>query len=225
MDLQFIPVDNYIEELEAWMGLERDVFVLTENFSDFELNSTSVMMNLQIILPMILILIALPLLFLVLFGVCFRIPKCRSRLMRVADCIFLNTYIRFMLESYLEISIVCFLHLRRPKIDSGSARFNSLLALTLSSVLIMLLVGSIGLLHCRGPLKKEPPSRRYSELVSGLKTHRRMSLLSPTFFMARRLLYAYILVNWVDLSVALVLGALILFSGLQVAYLAHNRPN
>ena len=71
MDLQFIPVDKYIEELEAWMGLERDVFVLTENFSDFELNSTSVMMNLQIILPMILILIALPLLFLVLFGSAF----------------------------------------------------------------------------------------------------------------------------------------------------------
>ena len=72
--------------------------------------------------------------------------------MRVADCIFLNTYIRFMLESYLEISIVCFLHLRRLKIDSGSAKFNSMLALVLSSVLIMLLVGSIGLLHCRGDI-------------------------------------------------------------------------
>ena len=52
-----------------------------------------------------------------------------------------------------------------------------------------------------------------------------MSLLSPTIFMTRRLAYAYILVNWVNESIILVLGAVLLQTGLQLAYQAHCRPN
>ena len=172
-----------------------------------------------------LILTLIPIVFFILYYMSRKNESCKARLIRASKGIFFNTYIRFLLEGFIEISLACFIRLQMLSFGSGSEAFNSLFAAVIFSVLIVSILGSIGLLHCRGPLKKEPPSHRYSELTSGLRRHYRVILLSPTFFMARRLTYAYILVNWVNGSIALVLGPLILLSGLQVVYLAHCRPN
>ena len=161
-----------------------------------------------------LILMLIPVIFFILYYVTRKNESCKAWLIRATDGIFFNTYIRFLLEGFIEISLACFIRLQMLNFGSGSEAFNSLFAVVLFLVLIVSILGPVGLLHCRGPLKNGPSSHRYSELTSGLRRHYRMILLSPTFFMARRLTYAYILVNWVNDSIALVLAPLILLSGL-----------
>ena len=98
-DFQFIPVESFIKSLENGMGIQSEEYVFSENFKDFEYNSTSVMINLQLIFVFMLVLLLLPFVILILYGVFFWSAKCKTWLTRVANGIFYNTYIRFLLES------------------------------------------------------------------------------------------------------------------------------
>ena len=62
--------------------------------------------------------------------------------------------------------------------------------------------------------------QRYSELTLDLKTHNRWSLLQPTLFMLRRLVYAGVIVFWFGETIKQVLAVLIL-NAILTAYIAH----
>ena len=116
-----------------------------------------------------------------------------------------------MLESYLEFSLACFLRFRQFSFYSSSETFNSIFALLVFTTLMLLLIGSIPILHCR-PLSKDHnvARSRYSELTLDLKTHKRLSLLQPTLFMLRRLIYTAVIVFWFGDTIKQVLAVLVL---------------
>ena len=186
--------------MESSIGLENDGVIISENFKDFELDSTSVIRNLQVVFVFLMVLMMIPVILIMLFGIFHCSTRCKKWLHKAAQSLFWNTYIRFWLESYLEFSIASLIRLRKFNFESWNDIFNSVFATTLLITLVFLLVGSVPLLHCK-PLRKEPASPRYSELTLGLRTHKRCILFSPTFFMMRRLFYAYILVNWSERSI------------------------
>ena len=132
-----------------------------------------------------------------LYSLCYKNAKCQRWINLTCNSLFWNTYIRFWLESYLEFSIACLLRFRRFSFASASESFNSLFAAVIATTLVLLLIGSIIMLQCKSAdSSRNIANSRYSELTLGLKTHERASMLSPTIFMALRLIYAYILVQW-----------------------------
>ena len=192
-DFDYLPVEDLIEEMEDSVGIEKDAVVLSENFRDFELDSSDMIRNLQVVFLFMLLLVFMPIAFLLLFTIFKKNSKCKVWLSKMGRALFWNTYIRFWLESYLQLSIASFLRFRQFSFGSASDNFNSGFALTIFLTLVLLLTASMPILQC-----KPSGSARYSELALGLNTGRRQSMLSPTLFMARRIIYAYILVNWSD---------------------------
>ena len=168
-DFSIFPVEDIVDELESTIGIVNDGFILTENFKEFELDSTDLSRNLQIIILVIIGLLILPIVSLLLWCLLSWSTRCKRWLTKAGRVIFWNTYIRFGLESYLELAIVSFLRLKKLSFGSASAIFNSCLSLVLLITLGFLLPGSIPVLHCKNmkeaTLKK---SRKFSALTMGL---------------------------------------------------------
>ena len=47
--LEVLQVDDVVETIKSGLGLDKDNFVLSANFEEFELDSTDVLKNLQMI--------------------------------------------------------------------------------------------------------------------------------------------------------------------------------
>ena len=123
--------------------------MINDNFKDFELDSTDVIRNLQIVFLFFFILLVLPIVMLLLFSLFSWNAKCKKWLTLAAKSIFWNTYVRFWLESYLEFSIAIFIRFRKFTFGSASEIFNSVFATFIAVTLIMLMIGSVVVLQCR----------------------------------------------------------------------------
>lgn len=167
-EFQLIPVEETIERMEQGLGIQNDGLAISQNFIDFELDSTDVIRNLQIVFLFMVALIALPLVLLLLFNLFNWSARCKMWLNRIAKAVFWNTYIRFALESYLEFCIASLLRLRQLNFHSSSEVFNSLLALLIFLSLVAFLVGSVLILHWKSA-KSYFDGNKFSELSLGLR--------------------------------------------------------
>ena len=127
---------------ENEMGIDNDDSVHSDNFEDFGYESSDVILNLQIMFIFILILVALPIMILLL-RICFKKKrKCIRCLDWIGKQLFWATYIRFILESYLEIALAGILRLKFFSFDTGSDSFHSSVAIVFLFLVAMFLIGS-----------------------------------------------------------------------------------
>ena len=107
-----LPLEEEIELIKNSVGLEKDDFLLTQNFAEFDLDSSDVISNLQIFSIVIAILIALPIILLFYAAILFWSNCAIKVLKKISSALFFNIYIRFILEAYLEISVTCLIRFR-----------------------------------------------------------------------------------------------------------------
>ena len=113
-----------------------------------------------------------------------------------------NTYIRFGLEAYLELSICAFIRFVGPfSLDNGSEQFFFISSIFITvSIFAMLLIGIlVPQLHFK-KLRTKEFQERFGDLTLGLNLKSRTALLFPAIFMLRRVLYAGIMVCLIQRS-------------------------
>ena len=199
--LEVLQVDDVVEAIKSGLGLNKDNFVLSANFEEFELDSTDVLKNLQMISLAILALLALPLLLLLTCACLYKSSRGRRVIKSISDVLFFGVYIRFVLEAFLELSIVSFMRFRNFKFDTSSDSFNSTLSMMLMALLSFFLLASFITLGFKVRIVASSAfQRRMGELTLGLSLKTPKALLYPSFFMLRRLLYAVVLVYWLQWS-------------------------
>ena len=149
----------------------------------------------------IIALLALPLLLLLFWTCLYKSSRGRQVIKRISDALFFGVYIRFILEAFLELSIVSFMRFRNFRFDTSSDSFNSTLSMMLMALLSFSLLASFITLGFKMRIVGSSAfQRRMGELTLGLSLKSPKALLYPSFFMLRRLLYAVILVYWLQWS-------------------------
>ena len=136
------PVESIIEGAEEKLGIENDGFILSDNFAAFDLDSTDLIRNLQILFLFMLLLLGLPVLLLVIQTLLCWSEQATKCIDAVRNKIYWSIYIRFLLESFLELSIVSLLRMKNLVFDSSSAIFQSVMSLTLLTILAVFMIGS-----------------------------------------------------------------------------------
>ena len=193
--LEVLQVDDVVEAIKSGLGLDKDNFVLSANFEEFELDSTDVLKNLQMISLAILALLVLPLLLLLTCACLYKSSRGMRVIKRISDVLFFGVYIRCTLEAFLELSIVSFMRFRNFKFDTSNDSFNSTLSLLLMTLLSFFLLATFVTLGFKMRIVGSSAfQKRMGELTLGLRLKNSRALLYPTFFMLRRLLYAAVLV-------------------------------
>ena len=94
-----------IDALEEKVGIDNDGFMLTQSFVDFQFDSSGPIRNLQIMFLAMIVLIAIPICMLILKMLFFWCKKVQYRINQVNSAMFFNVYIRFGLETYLELCL------------------------------------------------------------------------------------------------------------------------
>ena len=142
--INIIPVDRLISSFELDMGIESNEFILTESLADFGYDSSDMIKNLQVMFLTILVLVGIPV-FLLLASLCFRWSQTAKQCLKLTvRKLFWNTYIRFLLEAYLALSICSLLRLKQFNFDSSSDSFLSLFAcFTIALLIIFLLLSTM----------------------------------------------------------------------------------
>ena len=193
--LEVLQVDDVVEAIKSGLGLDKDNYVLSANFEEFELDSTDVLTNLQMISLVILALLVLPLLILLALACLYKSSRGFRVIKRISDALFFSVYIRFVLEAFLELSIVSLMRFRNFQFDTSSDAFNSTLSMLLITLLSVFLFATFITLWCkRRMVGSSAFQRRMGELTLGLRLKNSKALLYPSLFMLRRLLYAVVLV-------------------------------
>ena len=143
----------------------------------------------------IIALLALPILFLLFWSCLYKSSRGQQVIKRISDALFFGVYIRFILEAFLELSIVSFMRFRNFKFDTSSDYFNSTLSMMLMTLLSFFLFASFITLGFKVHIVGSSAfQRRMGELTLGLRLKDPKALLYPSFFMLRRLLFAAVLV-------------------------------
>ena len=193
--LEVLPVDDEVEAIQSGLGLDKDNYVLSANFEEFELDSTDVLKNLQMFSLVILALLVLPLLLLLAWACLYKSSRGMRVIKRISDALFFSVYIRFVLEAFLELSIVSLMRFRNFQFDTSSGAFNSTLSMVLMALLSVFLLATFMTLGFKGHIVGSSEfQRRMGELTLGLRLKNSKALLYPSLFMLRRLLYAVVLV-------------------------------
>ena len=144
-----LPTEALIQKSEEDIGITFEEYTLTDNFVDYGFDSTDPIRNLQVMFLFMLFLLFYPVFTLglkLLFFWSSRCMRCRKNIDRK---MYFNTYIRFTLEAYLELSITSLIRVRAFKFDDPSERFHSSF-----SVIIMIILASVLLLAAILPQKK-----------------------------------------------------------------------
>ena len=139
---EVFPVGDKVEAIKSGLGLGKDNYVLSANFAEFELDSTDVLTNLQMFSLVILALLVLPLLLLLALACLYKSSRGMRVIKRISDALFFSVYIRFVLEAFLDLSIVSLMRFRNFQFDTSSDAFNSTLSMVLMALLSIFLLAT-----------------------------------------------------------------------------------
>lgn len=119
-----IPVDQVIREVEDSANiLSSKKLEKSDSFDAFGYDSSDPVALMQIMFLFLVFLLLWPILTVFLRGIFFCCPKCWKFLEFLDRKIFWNTYIRFILETYLEIMISCCLRFDNINFDDATEIF------------------------------------------------------------------------------------------------------
>jgi len=140
-----LPTEQVIESAENDIGLEHSSVQLTDNFEDFGFDSSDPIRNLQMMFIVLVVLVLFPPFSLALKGLCFCSQRCKRCVKKMDDKFYWNTYIRFGLEAYLELSICAFIRFVGAfSMENSSEIFYSLASVFLLGMILAFL--TIGVL-------------------------------------------------------------------------------
>ena len=112
-----------------------------------------------------------------------------------------NTYIRFVLEAYLELQICSMLRFMNFSFEKGDQIFFSVFViLILMATWGLMVFAAVFAMRKLTKLQEPDFKKKFGDLYLGLKTNSRVALFSPVLFMLRRIAYAAILVFWFERS-------------------------
>ena len=222
--LDLLPTEEFLEDVQEFAGLINDDYELTDDFVTFGFDSTGPIRNMQVMFIGLVSLVLIPLLLLAIKLIFLWSSCCTRFIDRLLKRLFFNSYIRFWLEAYLELSLSSFIRFKSFNFDNGSEIFHSIFSSVLLLLLLASLTFSLIFLQVRYPtLAYEKTKEKFGDLYLGLKTSSRCSLLTPFLFMLRRTLYAAILVYWVERPYFQI-QFMILHSSLVMIYVGYFRP-
>ena len=110
--------------------------MLTDTFADFGFDSTDPLKNLQVMFIFLSLLLLYPMFSLTLSGCFFWSDRCKRCIVRMNQRFYWNTYIRFFLEAYLELSIATLIRFKKFEMGSGTAIFYSVASIAIASLLL-----------------------------------------------------------------------------------------
>ena len=135
-----LPTEDFISDAEDSFGIEYKEYTLTDTFADYGFDSSDPIRNLQVVFIFICFLVLYPLLSLAIRGLCFWSDRCTRCRKWTDQRMFFNTYIRFFLETFLELSISVLLSLKAFDFETGSTKFNSFTAALLATFLLLFIL-------------------------------------------------------------------------------------
>ena len=86
--------------------------MMSDSFADYGFDSTDPIRNLQVMFLFLVFLMLYPVLSIGLRGLCFCSERCKRCIERMNKAMYWNTYIRFCLETYLELQISALLRFK-----------------------------------------------------------------------------------------------------------------
>lgn len=176
-----VPLEKAMADVEVEIGIQNDSYVHSDNFEDFGYESSDVILNLQIMFLFILLLIVLPFVLVLLQLICKRSKKCNKCLDWFSQRLFWSTYIRFILESYLELALASILRLKNFSFETGSEAFHSIVAVVFSTLVAVFLVGSTMCLQKNQNRQGNKEFKdKYGELTLGLKSNSKINFSLAT---------------------------------------------
>ena len=106
-------INEVVDYIEDETELRDDTeYIISDSFEDFGFSSTDMGQNLEIIFLVLALLLLVPFCLLILYLLCGWCRECKRCLSAMAGAMFMNFYIRFILESYLELCLSSMLRLQ-----------------------------------------------------------------------------------------------------------------
>ena len=118
----------------------------------------------------LIVLVALPFCFLILYVLLVWFRVFRRCLSALSKHFFMNTYIRFFLESYLALCLASFLRMKEMESDQAYERFHSYFSIVIDALLFLFpTITCIYLLCRREKLGSQKFKNRFGELTRDLR--------------------------------------------------------
>ena len=120
-----------------------DSNMVGENFHNFDYESTDPIQNLDILFIVFSILLITP----IIFKLIELLARCSDSATRIihrfkTTVLYWNTYIRFLLEAFLELSIACLLRVKAIRIGTTDDKILTAYAIVILLLLSVFMVGS-----------------------------------------------------------------------------------
>lgn len=164
-----IPVDPIIDPIASILKTYDDID-LPDNFTEFEYESTNPIENLSFVFLFIVFLSFLPLMIKgieFLFGWSFTFVQKLEGISK--SYIYWNTYLRFMLEAYIELSITCQLRFFTFKFNSISDGILTVFSGLVITVMLLMCFGSLCFLRAKHKsIREQSFKTRFGALTLGL---------------------------------------------------------
>ena len=143
-------INEVVDHIEDETELKDDrEYILSDSFEDFGFSSTDMIQNLQTIFLVLSLLFLAPFCLLILYLLCGWCRECKRCLSAIAGAIFMNFYIRFILESYLELCLSSMLRLQMLEFGIMSSNFHSSLSIGLLALVVVFPIVTGAYLMCR----------------------------------------------------------------------------
>ena len=151
--------------------------------------------------------------------------KIRSIFEKLKVKLMWNSVIRYVLQSYLKISIVCLMAFPVLSLDNTKSKINTVISITLLTFLVL----SPFIFQCilykkRRTLNDEAVKKKFGSLYLGIRTSSASEFAYSMVFLIRRLLYSVITVSCLQ-NPNICIHVFLLTNVLYIDYLGYSRPH
>ena len=198
-----ISVDGAMESIDNVIKAKDDAELVFEHFKQFEYSSTNPIYNLKIIFFAMIALLLIPI---VVKGLelAFYCDNTMRYIQRFKEKkLYWNLYLRFFLETFLELAISGFVRVKVFRITNVTETLLTMFAVLLLLILVSYMIGSKVFLNRKFDIIKTQSFKdRYGALTLGLYHRDRSAMYYPSVFMLRRFLLAALFVLLVNSNYA-----------------------
>ena len=178
-------------------------------------------------------LLILPVIVLLLELLLTCLPKAQSAVQKFKnEYIYWNIYLRFLIESYLELSISCLIRIQAFKFTTITDSTLTVFSFVLFSVLISFMISTPLFLRSKHQMIRQKEFKdKYGSLSLGLQHREKAALFYPFVFMIRRMIYSMVIIllvrqNYFQIQIFVFMQSMVMAFQGQVrpfAIPAHNR--
>lgn len=147
--------------------------------------------NLQLIFIAFILFIFLPVIIRFFWLLLYCFSRVRICIQKLESKLYWNSYIRFFLESYLELSIVALIRIQDFSFDSKGESISTIFSIFVFSLMVLIIPGAWAILYVSNQttLDSTQFKAKFEELYDQLDTKRKEALFQPILFLLRRMTY------------------------------------